>query len=53
MAEEKDIYNFDLSHEVPIYHVIREVVELFRQEALSRKILIRGPTPNLIHARNQ
>jgi signal transduction histidine kinase len=47
MAEEKDIYNFDLSHDVPLYHVIREAVELYRQEAFSRKILINGPIPNL------
>jgi signal transduction histidine kinase len=43
MAEEKDIYDFDLSQSVNIYTVIREAIDLFRNEAFFRGILIDGP----------
>jgi signal transduction histidine kinase len=48
MQEEKDFLKLDLSKKIPIYCVIRDAVDLFRREAFSHFLRIRGPIPGQI-----
>jgi signal transduction histidine kinase len=45
MEEEKDIFSFDLSHDVYIYTILRDAKSLFQSEAVSRGIVIEEPKP--------